>query len=106
MDILINIIGGKSTKVCSFDISEETKRREPWTGNDTENKKMLDTFIQGGNYVYTDSRGVQTIRFGQGLYQYRNRKFTESLGEGDDDSVNSGLVNSQKKRVIIYTLKN
>lgn len=74
---------------------------------------MLDQFIQGGNYVYTDSRGAQTISFGQGLYQYRNRKFIENLGEYEYDADNSENPNNQsslgknkKKRIIIYTLQN
>lgn len=107
--------GGKNTKVCSFDVNEETRRHEPWTGSETENKRMLDIFIQGGNYTYTDSRGVQTINFGEGLYKYKNRKFTESLGEyvynadnseATDGNYDSGLIKNRKKRVIIYTLHN
>ena len=113
--MLISIIGDKSTKVCSFDVNEEIRRHEPWTGNDKENKKMLDIFIEGGKYVYTDSRGIQTIDFGQGLYRYKNRKFVENLGEYEynannsettDEDYNSGLVKNNKKRVIIYTLQN
>lgn len=76
---------------------------------------MLDKFIQGGNYVYMDSRGTQTISFGAGLYQYKNKKFIENLGEYEynannsetsDEDYNSGLVKNKKKRVIIYTLQN
>ena len=107
--------GGKSTRVCSFDVNEETKRHEPWTGSDKENKRMLDIFIQGGTYTYTDSRGKQTINFGNGLSKYRNKKFIESLGEyefnannneASDTDYNSGLIKNKKKRVIIYTLQN
>jgi len=115
LGILINIIGGKDTKICSFDVNEETRRHEPWTGNDAENKKMLDLFIKGGEYIYTDSRGQQTIDFGDGLYKYRNNTFIENLGEytydannneTEDEDLNSGLINNRKKRVIIYTLQN
>lgn len=76
---------------------------------------MLDKFIQGGNYVYRDSRETQTIRFGEGLYRYKNKKFIENLGEYEynadnsetsDEDYNSGLVKNKKKRVIIYTLQN
>lgn len=107
--------GGKSTRVCSFDVNEETKRHEPWTGSEKENKRMLDIFIQGGTYTYTDSRGKQTINFGNGLSKYRNKKFIESLGEyefnannneASDTDYNSGLIKNKKKRVIIYTLQN
>lgn len=114
-DTLINIIGNKDTKICSFDVNEETRRHEPWTGNDEENKKMLDTFIKGGKYIYRDSRGEQIIDFSGGLYQYKNKLFTENLGEytyntngseTSDENDNSGLVKNKKKRVIIYTLQN
>lgn len=106
--------GGKSARVCSFDVNEETKRHEPWTGSEKENKRMLDIFIQGGTYSYKDSRGVQTIDFGNGLSKYKNKKFIESLGEyefnannneASDTDYNSGLIKNKKKRVIIYTLQ-
>ena len=110
----INIIGGKSTKVCSFDVNEEIRRHEPWTGNNVENKKMLDAFIQGGIYTYPDGTS-RSIDFGQGLYKYKNKKFIENLGEYEynannsetsNENYNSGLVKNKKKRVIIYTLQN
>ena len=75
---------------------------------------MLDIFIQGGTYTYTDSRGLQEIKF-KGLSKYRNKKFIESLGEyefnannneASDTDYNSGLIKNKKKRVIIYTLQN
>ncbi len=96
-------------------MNEEARRHEPWTGNHAENKKMLNIFIQGGDYSYTDSSGEKTIEFGEGLYKYKNKKFIENLGEYEynannsetsDEDYNSGLVKNKKKRVIIYTLKN
>lgn len=113
--MLINIIGGKSTKVCSFDVNEESRRHEPWTGDTVKNKNMLDIFVKGGKYIYTDSRGQQVIDFGAGLYQYKNDTFIENIGEytynannneASDTDYNSGLVKNRKKRVIIYTLQN
>ena len=76
---------------------------------------MLNTFIKGGKYIYTDSRGEQVIDFGDGLYKYKNNTFIENLGEytydannseTNDEDYNSGLVKNKKKRVIIYTLQN
>lgn len=102
------------TRVCSFDVNEETRRHEPWTGNEKENKRMLDIFIQGGTYTYTDSRGLREIKF-KGLSKYEGDKFIESLGEyefnannneASDTDYNSGLIKNKKKRVIIYTLQN
>ena len=105
--------GNKSKSICSFDIDEETKRHEPWTGDPDKTKEMLDCFIEGKEYKYTDSRGEQTIQF-KGLYQYANEKFKfkENLGEyiynvenGEtDESLYTGLLKNKKKRVIIYTL--
>lgn len=102
------------TRVCSFDVNEETRRHEPWTGNEKENKRMLDIFIQGGTYTYTDSIGLREIKF-KGLSKYEGDKFIESLGEyefnannneASDTDYNSGLIKNKKKRVIIYTLQN
>ena len=38
-------------KVCSFDVDEETRRREPWTGNTNYYKQNLDMFLSGGTFV-------------------------------------------------------
>lgn len=109
-------------KICSFDVDEETKRYEPWTGNSEKTKQMIDCFITGKDYKYTDSRGIHTVEFlktatGKGLKQYSDRKFIENLGEytynaanaeredGEEEDLNSGLVKNKKKRVIIYTLQ-
>jgi len=78
---------------------------------------MLDIFIKGGQYIYTDSRGKQVIDFKDGLYQYKNKTFIENLGEYEynannseitagTEAYNSGLIKNKKKRVIIYTLQN
>lgn len=106
--------GDKSTSICSFDVDEETKRHEPWTGDPDKTKKMLDCFIAGGKYIYTDSKRQKTIDFKDGLYHYADKKFKENLGEyiynvenGEtktDESLYTGLLKNKKKRVIIYTL--
>ena len=36
------------TRVCSFDVDEETRRHEPWTGNMNYYKQNLDMFLSGG----------------------------------------------------------
>lgn len=97
-------------------MAEESERHEPWSGITNKTKEMIDMCINGGKYTYTDSRGQQTIDFGNGLLgKYSNKKFIENLGEytynadnsasGDSD-YNSGLLNNRTKRVIIYTLQN
>ena len=70
-------------RICSFDVDEETKRHEPWTGDAQKNKKMIDCFIDGETYKYEDSRGKHEIDFlgGYGLKQYSNKQFIENLGE-------------------------
>lgn len=109
-DLLTDIIGGKNTNICSFDVNEETRRHEPWTGNDAETKKMLDIFISGGTYSYTDSDGDHQIDFRNGLAKYRDDKFIENLGEysyhvDNDEAPDDILKKDEKKRVIIYTLQ-
>ena len=109
--VLTNI--GLGNKICSFDVNEEVSRHEPWTSSNAENKKMLDTFIAGGEYTYNDSRGQQTIKF-SGLK--KDKTFIESLGEyeydanssevAEDEEYDIGIEKNKKKRVIIYTLQN
>ena len=41
----------KDVKVCSFDVDEETRRHEPWTGNTNYYKQNLDMFLSGGTFV-------------------------------------------------------
>lgn len=114
----------EDVRVCSFDVDEETRRHEPWTGNMNYYKQNLDMFLSGGtfvapsgngmNYDYSDRRinGWGNHSF---IEQYKNSRFRESLGEYTYNAVNtetntdgttSGLTNveGRKKRVIIYTL--
>ena len=108
-------------KVCSFDVDEETSRREPWTGNMKYYKQNLDMFLSGGKFVAPSLNGMDydysKINGWNGtkgfIQQYKGDKFRESLGEytynkveDTDDGTNSGLTNvkEKKKRVIIYTL--
>ena len=108
-------------KVCSFDVDEETSRREPWTGNMNYYKKNLDMFLSGKTFYAPSLNGMDydysKINGWLGskgfIEQFKDKKFRESLGEytynkleDTDDGTNSGLTNVKgtKKRVIIYTL--
>lgn len=106
-------------KVCSFDVDEETRRHEPWTGSNYYYKQNLDMFLSGGtftapsgngmNYDYSDNRinGWGNESF---INHFKDSKFRESLGEYTYNNVNSEEVSGatnvkgQEKRVIIYTL--
>ena len=114
----------KDVRVCSFDVDEETRRHEPWTGNMNYYKQNLDMFLSGGtffapsgnemDYDYSDRHfnGWGDRSF---IEQFKNSRFRESLGEytynavdteTNTDTTTSGLTNveGRKKRVIIYTL--
>ena len=39
-------------RVCSFDVDEETRRHEPWTGNTDYYKQNIDMFLSGGTFQY------------------------------------------------------
>ena len=106
------------TKICSFDVDEETSRHEPWTGNNNFYKQNLDMFLSGGtfiapsgnqmNYDYSDMNVNGWKRAHGFIEEYKDDKFRESLGEYTYDSGTtiSGLTSTKtkKKRVIIYTL--
>lgn len=110
-------------KVCSFDVDEETSRREPWTGSNKFYKQNIDMFLSGGefkapsgngmNYNYSDMDVNGWRRTHGFIKEYKDKKFRESLGEytynnisEEDGQDNSGLTitKPKKKRVIIYTL--
>lgn len=114
----------KDVRVCSFDVDEETRRHEPWTGNMNYYKQNLDMFLSGrifnwpsGNGRYYNYSDRETNGWGNRSFieQYKNSRFRESLGEytynavdteTNTDTTTSGLTNveGRKKRVIIYTL--
>lgn len=114
MVILINIIGKKNTQVCSFDVDEETRRHEPWTGSTQYYKQNLDMFLSGGRFYYPNGSG-EYYEYESFIDKYSKSKFIESLGEytysannseTNEEDYNSSLIKSKKKRVIIYTLQN
>ena len=110
----------KDLKVCSFDVDEETRRHEPWTGNTNYYKQNLDMFLSGGTFVAPSGNGMDYDYSSRNINgwgnrsfidEYKDKRFRESLGEYTYNSVNSsdttsGLTNveGQEKRVIIYTL--
>ena len=100
-------------RICSFDVDEETRRREPWTGSQENYKKNLDAFLSGGIFEYAssydDGTGTKydySNRWGQGgfIQQFKGKKFRENLGEYVYNSSTSDHATEMKKRVIIYTL--
>lgn len=99
--------------ICSFDVDEETKRHEPWTGNADYYKSNLDTFLQGGKFFYPDGTG-RYYEYKGFMNEYKKYKFKEDLGEytynektseSSSTSDNTSTIKEKKKRVIIYTLQ-
>ena len=114
-----------SKEICSFDVDEETRRHEPWTGDNDRVKENIDHFLMGGEYTYNVSsafyeNGQITYNYGNGfIHDYQNDRFRESMGTytyndvtsqvGDGtEETTSGITNvkPRTKRVIIYTLLN
>ncbi len=116
----------EDTRICSFDVDEETSRREPWTGSTDYYKQNLDMFLSGGTFISPSGNGMDynySSRAINGwgnnsfIEQYKDKRFRETLGEYTYNDVTSGVGNSgsssgvtnvkeRKKRVIIYTLIN
>lgn len=98
--------------ICSFDVDEETKRHEPWTGNTNDYKKNLDAFLGGGTFVYPS--GIKKeYDYGNGFIQNTGRtaKFIETIGEYSMETkdsfaseLNQGIRDNKNKRVIVYRL--
>lgn len=100
--------------ICAFDVDDETKRHEPWTGSTEDYKNHLDAFLEGGTfnypsdnnriaYDYTDNGFIK--RMGQ------NATFKETIGEYDikeidrtdlSESLDKGIRNKRTKRIIVY----
>ena len=104
-------------KICSFDVDEETRRREPWTGNTNYYKQNLDMFLSGGTFIAPSGNGMnydysnaRVNGWGNNSFidEYKDSQFRESLGEYTYNEVSSTTsttnVKEKKKRVIIYTL--
>lgn len=104
-------------KICSFDVDEETRRREPWTGNTNYYKQNLDMFLSGGTFIAPSGNGMnynyssaRVNGWGNNSFidEYKDSQFRESLGEYTYNEVSSTTsttnVKEKKKRVIIYSL--
>jgi len=99
-----SLLNNEDRMVCSFDVDEETKRHEPWTGSMEEYKKNLDAFLSGGEYSYTSStEGATSYKYENFINTYKNTRFRETLGEYVYNDTSSGNTVEKKKRVIIYT---
>lgn len=118
----------KKYQICSFDMDEETKRREPWAGKPDEARYNLYCFINGINYTVPSEDENLTMYYSQGDnlnsiirkalgYQESNPQFVEQIGEyvydqgeeGTDTTVTidgevTSILRKNKKRVITYTL--
>lgn len=99
----------QDVRVCSFDVDEETRRRESWTGNTNYYKQNLDMFLSGGTFVSPSGNGMDYSYSGF-IYEYSDSQFRESLGEYTYNDVSAATgtdttnIKPKKKRVIIYTL--
>lgn len=112
----------EDTRICSFDLSEERSRGEPWIGGTTgtSNIKLnLDCFLSGKTFTGTNIIYDYGEIVGSGGFaeKYKNSRFRESLGEytynhvtsevdSSEDSFEITNVKGRKKKVIIYTLIN
>lgn len=104
------------TEVCAFDVNDETRRHEPWTGSNQSYKENIDHFLQGGQYTYRvswNASGTITYDYGKGfISENQTKRFRESLGEytynsvSSDDVAGATDIKGKTKRVIIYTLLN
>ena len=102
--------------ICSFDVDEETKRHEPWTGSPIDYKNNLDCFLEGKTFNYPNGSG--SINYSETgvkgfINAYSNRTFIETIGEystnlktGIAAELNQGIRDNKNKRVIVYRLSN
>lgn len=113
------------TKICAFDVDDETRRHEPWGGSNQSYKENLDNFLSGVSPTYGvswnsdgNSAGSVTYDYGRGFIQeYASDQFRESLGEytynaitaedleNEEDADRITNVQGREKRVIVYTLQ-
>lgn len=105
----------ESIQICSFDVDEETKRHEPWTGSTIDYKENLDCFLKGGIFKYPSGSGENynySQKWGKGFAeQFKTAIFRETIGEyqiseksGLSSELNQGIRKNKNKRVIVYQL--
>ena len=114
-------VGVKSNdlKICSFDLDEETNRHEPWTGNaNTDSKKNLDAFLNGGEFAFPSNDG-RVYEYDGFINKHGDKKFRELMGEYNYDLTSNSeepetnthgayddTIKNKKKRVIVYQVVN
>lgn len=96
-------LDSEKVQICAFDVDDETKRHEPWTGSHAEYKKNIDSFLAGTKYMYPNGSG-ESYDYEGFMQKYKNNKFIENLGEYLYNETND--KDAKKKRVIVYTLQN
>lgn len=96
-------LDSEKVQICAFDVDDETKRHEPWTGSHAEYKKNIDAFLAGTKYMYPNGSG-ESYDYEGFMQKYKNNKFIENLGEYLYNETND--KDAKKKRIIVYTLQN
>lgn len=108
----------ENEKICSFDVDEETRRHEPWTGSTIDYKENLDKFLQGETFKAPSGNGMdynyrEYFTAGSFIAQYNGKTFIETIGEYSTNTkdsfastLNQGIRDNKNKRVIIYQLAN
>ena len=116
-----------SHAIFSFDLDEETMRREPWTGMYYKARENLNCLLNGTDYNNPNDGKLylaykKQFTKGSFIQQYSGRKFVETVGEysysgsqsiesdTEDEfgeqigSTISSNTNQKKKRIVIFTL--
>lgn len=100
--------------ICAFDVDDETKRHEPWTGSTEDYKNHLDAFLEGGTFNYpSDNNRIAYDYTDNGFIKMmgQNATFKETIGEYDikeidrtdlSESLDKGIRNKRTKRIIVY----
>ncbi len=104
LEIYKSTTNSANTSICSFDITEETQRAEPWVGSTDEIKKHLDAVIGSTKYYlpqYTDRYIDYSV---EGSFStLAGKKFVELIGR---INTASSAVSTTTKMVITYVLIN
>ena len=76
-------------KICSFDVDEETRRREPWTGNTNYYKQNLDMFLSGGTFIAPSGNGMNYNYSSARVNGWGNNSFIDEYKDSQRLVVNS-----------------
>lgn len=111
----------KSKSIYTFDIVEETQRKEPWVGSENQIKLHLDAIISGSRYLlpqygdtnhFIDYSNVNYDNNTLARLRTANAKFIEQIGRitsvEDTTSVETGakIKKTTTKVIITYILIN